>query len=658
MVAVLAMGLPAFTAWATEPSASPELGSIAAPATPITADNFDQLAALVDSYRSQNRLNEAEALAARLYEWARQEYGEYHKRSFWAWNRGAAIRKEKADPIRPFRPRFVEMIRTRDAGRREQALELGKALLEDYRTHFGPKSIHVADILHAIGLIQTQLHDYAGAVASMKQAVAITQAALGADDYRVIEGMQEIKSRQAMARMSPADRQKVIAAVWERTQLKESWERGEYEAALSSLLKSQKLLNGVVNEENSESIVTREWGILVYLRLGRFAEAEVAGRKSLDLRLRVYGEANPSTLLVMNHLARLYDRTGAPDKALELFERSAAVSAKIWGENSLEHAHYSHNLADRYRKSISAKRALPLLQKVVEIYGETVGWRHRDYASGLTSLGRVYIDLGEHEKAIEALQRSLRITRVVNKISPRHAQRLNLLAGLFARSRKFDEAEQVAREAVEISRQVLGDQHPEHVTCLQNLAFMRIARGNLVEAEPPARQSLLALRRLLDETFSVISESRQLAMTMRADTALGAYLSAVLRPDADGEAIYVNVMSWKGAVFMQQVESRLAASSPELRTGFAALRRVNGELATLTLGSSTSGSASGRAMALRKLRAQKDELESDLAIRSDQFRRSRRVTTVEDVRRSVGDRTAFVDFLQYHHSRPATTDPG
>ena len=74
---------------------------------------------------------------------------------------------------------------------------------------------------------------------------------------------------------------------------------------------------------------------------------------------------------------------------------------------------------------------------------------------------------------------------------------------------KYDEAEPLYRKALEIRRQVLGEDHPETATRYNNLASNLDAQGKYAEAEPLHRRALEIRRRALKKTIL----SRPLATT-------------------------------------------------------------------------------------------------------------------------------------------------
>ena len=62
---------------------------------------------------------------------------------------------------------------------------------------------------------------------------------------------------------------------------------------------------------------------------------------------------------------------------------------------------------------------------------------------------------------------------------------------------KFDEAEPLFREALEVSRETLGSRHPNTLASVNNLGTLLKAKGDLTAAEPLYREALEVRRETL-----------------------------------------------------------------------------------------------------------------------------------------------------------------
>ena len=76
-----------------------------------------------------------------------------------------------------------------------------------------------------------------------------------------------------------------------------------------------------------------------------------------------------------------------------------------------------------------------------------------------------------------------------------------------SRNGNHDEAAQLYRQALELYRQSLGDEHPEIAVVINNLAITTKRQGNLEGAEELFRETLALQRRLLGDDSSTVGQT-------------------------------------------------------------------------------------------------------------------------------------------------------
>jgi hypothetical protein len=69
-------------------------------------------------------------------------------------------------------------------------------------------------------------------------------------------------------------------------------------------------------------------------------------------------------------------------------------------------------------------------------------------------------------------------------------------------------AELLLREALQGSRETLGDRHPHTLGCINNLGMLRKAKGDLAAAEPLYREALDVQRETLGSRHPNTTSSR------------------------------------------------------------------------------------------------------------------------------------------------------
>jgi serine/threonine protein kinase/Flp pilus assembly protein TadD len=113
-------------------------------------------------------------------------------------------------------------------------------------------------------------------------------------------------------------------------------------------------------------------------------------------------------------------------------------------------------------------------------------------------MGQVYGDLGLYARAQALLTRALEIRRRV--LGPNHPQTLSSMDDLalnLSREGHYSEAEKLQRETLDARRRVLGPRHPDTLTSMSNLAWAIGRQGRYPEAEKLQRETLDLRRRVL-----------------------------------------------------------------------------------------------------------------------------------------------------------------
>jgi len=71
------------------------------------------------------------------------------------------------------------------------------------------------------------------------------------------------------------------------------------------------------------------------------------------------------------------------------------------------------------------------------------------------------------------------------------------MAFLYSATGRYEQAERLYQQALEIRRQVLGEQHPDFASSLNNLAALYGSTGRSEQAEPLYQQALEVSRQVL-----------------------------------------------------------------------------------------------------------------------------------------------------------------
>jgi tetratricopeptide (TPR) repeat protein len=227
---------------------------------------------------------------------------------------------------------------------------------------------------------------------------------------------------------------------------------------------------------------------------------------------------------------------------------------------------------------------------------------------------------------------------------------LSSLGDLCSDQEKYDEAERYHRRALEAARRLYGEDHPSVAVVYNQLGSMEVGRGNLTAARAHFEKTLAILRKVTADVLPALSEAEGLGyveMIYNFRDILLSSLRALPRPPA--EDAYRAVWQTR-ALVSQTAELRLRVTlkDPAARALLDEFRATRRDLAALTLAAVPPEKRAARERRLAELSERKEELERELARRSDAFRRQRqgRKADLADLGRLLPRDVAVVDFFQ------------
>ncbi len=112
----------------------------------------------------------------------------------------------------------------------------------------------------------------------------------------------------------------------------------------------------------------------------------------------------------------------------------------------------------------------------------------------LVTIGKIYLNLGEYARAGAHLSSALKIQRLFEEDDLTKSETLQLVGEAFHKMGDFETTEKLFREALNLSRNILGDNHPGLLDPMNNLVGVLGEKGELEEAELVARKTLALAR--------------------------------------------------------------------------------------------------------------------------------------------------------------------
>ncbi len=296
-------------------------------------------------------------------------------------------------------------------------------------------------------------------------------------------------------------------------------------------------------------------GVLLRER-GDAVAAMASLEEALAMRRRLFGEMHKDVAVTLVELARAHTDRGRLDLAEPLLRQSLAIRRKVLGE---WHRNTGTSMSDLgmllWRKGDTAG-AEAILRQTMTITRVALAEDHPDVATALSNLALIEQDRGDHEAAIRLLTEALTIHRRALGRHWRVAGGLDRLAISLREQRRYAEAEKALDEAVDIARDMRGEDHPYTAAMLVSRARLELARESPRAAEPLLRRALDIQRRAFPGNDTRVATTESL---------LGGALVAVGRyPEAEPLLLHARGV-------LDQARGRSAREAPATRTRLARL---------------------------------------------------------------------------------------
>lgn len=212
-------------------------------------------------------------------------------------------------------------------------------------------------------------------------------------------------------------------------------------------------------------------------------------RRAHALRRSRLGEAHPDTLAAANGVASALNMLGRHDEAAAAMEE--ALTPWRNRDDSVSIASELHTLGSIYRDQGELDRALATMQESLQEYESSAGADSPAALGVRHDIAAIYARQELYEIA-ERMHRDVYEKRLelLGEDHPDTLYSMNSLAYLYGSLGRFEEGEPFYRQTLEGRRRVLGEDHPETLTSINNLAFLYARLGRLNEAESLFREAL------------------------------------------------------------------------------------------------------------------------------------------------------------------------
>jgi serine/threonine protein kinase/Tfp pilus assembly protein PilF len=266
-----------------------------------------------------------------------------------------------------------------------------------------------------------------------------------------------------------------------------------------------------------------------FSNLSRYAQAMHCYEMSLKIRRDLFGDNHYRTIESLYHVGSLSALMGDFDTAEKLYTESIAFHRQEV-KDAADSRLLPFILLDMgslliNRGEITATR--PIFSETVEIFRKQNGAEHITVGIAQKYLGDTYRYLGDNEKALVEYQQSRRILERSKESN--YTSVLLQIAKIQAGTGKFKEAEDLMKEALQISQNLYGEKGTTHsLTSLAHLAFLK---GENAKAKSYVEKAMAIADKAKGhpDTVGYLSFLGRIAMRMGQVTKGEAYLQEALK---------------------------------------------------------------------------------------------------------------------------------
>ena len=230
---------------------------------------------------------------------------------------------------------------------------------------------------------------------------------------------------------------------------------------------------------------------------GRYEASELSAMESMQIFERLYGSEHPDTLSAIACCAQTMHKLGRYQDAALLQRRILKSREKVLGIRhratleSLNALGSNLQFLGQYREAEEIhRRELIEKQELLNMQPEDIGMQAdvliaMNNVAGVLSYQRKFVEAEQlHREALDKGE------RVLGRLHPDVFITRGQLAGTVRSQDRLDEAEQMYNALLKDRIESLGDRHPDTLITLSNLATVAARKGNHQKAESIYREAL------------------------------------------------------------------------------------------------------------------------------------------------------------------------
>lgn len=270
--------------------------------------------------------------------------------------------------------------------------------------------------------------------------------------------------------------------------------RGRYNKAKALDEQAIKLREALDNKGmlivsiNNNAVLKKETGF--------YTEAEADLKKALDLAKNVNDKL--ASALIYNNLAMVYLDMNKLKDAEDQMNTSLSEASFVLKSNSSNYIKLQINLANIFRFEKKYKEAEDLYVKAIAMKEKKLG-AHPDLAHLKKGLAQLYMDMRKTSEVEKLLQSAYDINK--KKLGEKNPATISVrqeLANFYRFSGNSQKALELIADVVAVKKEIYGENHPNFIQALEDLALAQWLDGKNTEAAT-------SYNKVIDNTLSYIN---------------------------------------------------------------------------------------------------------------------------------------------------------
>ena len=396
-----------------------------------------------------------------------------------------------------------------------QAIALLLSAATQARASLGSqRPVIVQGVLVQLAQGQQQGGDYAGAAASYRQALAISESRYGhvASENlgllqlvgRMLEKAHQPAAADEIYRREVADAAQSVGEQDVRyakaladlgSLLMTEGHYFEAEPLFRQTLAIEMNANGASDQQTASALNNLANALVM---LARYSEAEPLYRSALATNEQKFGSESAPVAVNLINLALLEQDEARYADAELLLQRALKIEQQVAGDHSEAVASVLDQLGNDFRGAERYQEAEPLYRQALAIDEQISGREQLPYANDLHLLGLLLYSTGRYGESEPLLRESLGIyQKVAGENSAQVAALLGDLAWLLRYTGRRDEAEAASRRALAIEEQDFGPDHPQRCHAAADTGGYELVTNRYDQAQALDQRALAIRERCL-----------------------------------------------------------------------------------------------------------------------------------------------------------------